>query len=127
MTTQELSELCVEWQKILRLEFWDVAIRFARAREFELKGSQGECSWTLSSALATIKILDPVDYPESPFKQDMEKTLVHELLHLHFAAVDKTVVGSLEETMLERTIDHIARALVSLKRQGREVSLCGND
>ena len=119
MTNDELQMLCSEWQERLRLKHWDVALRIARASEFETKESQGECTWTLSTALAAIKILDPIDYPETPFPQDMEKTLVHELLHLKFCEFDNTNRGSLSETMMERTIDHIARLLVTLNREGK--------
>ena len=120
-TEDELIKLCREWQECLRLEFWSIALRIARAREFDLENSQGECHWTLSTAVATIKILDPADYPITPFKQDMEKTLVHELLHLHFCSFDTTEPKSLAESMMERTIDHLARALVTLKREAKEV------
>jgi len=115
----ELIDLAREWQERLRLEHWEVALRIARSRDFDQKDSQGECCWTKSTALAIIKILDPVDYPESPFKFDMEEVLVHELLHLHFCEFDLTEKNSHEEIMLERTIDHIAKALVKLKRGGR--------
>lgn len=51
-----------------------------------LDGCNGECEWQLKTKIATIRILDPIDYPENLIiEQDMEKTLVHELLHLHFA------------------------------------------
>lgn len=120
-TEDELIMLCREWQGRLRLEFWSVALRIARAREFELTDSQGECRWTITTALATIKILNPIDFPDSPFKQDMEKTLVHELLHLHFCAFDNTLAGSMEEKLMERSIDHLARALVMLKRETKDV------
>ena len=114
---EEIVSLCFEWQRELRLQHWEIAVKIARECEFETKNAQGECRWTLSTAQATIKIIDSVDYPSSPFKQDMEKTLVHELLHLHFASFDETKNGSLEEVMLERCIDHISKALVNLKRK----------
>lgn len=118
MDIGEMENLCSEWKNRLRLQQWEVAIRIARQKEFEDKNSQGECHWTLSTALATIKILDPIDYPDTPFAQDMEKTLVHELLHLKFCDFAKTETGSLEDVMMERAVDHLARALVELKRSG---------
>lgn len=116
-TEQQLIDLCREWQKILKLEHWEIALHVSRARDFAVEGRCGECSWVLSTALATMRIIDPVDYPESPFKQDMELILVHELLHLHMCPFDLTKQDSLEETMMERAIDHIAKALVNLKRE----------
>lgn len=118
-TEEQLIGLCREWQERLRLEYWDVALKVARVQEFKLKEAQGECTWTLETACAIIRIVDPLDYPKTPFKQDMEATLVHELLHLHFAHFDNTAKGSLDEMMMERSIEHIARALVKLKRENQ--------
>ena len=116
-TEDELVDLCREWQETLRLQHWDVALRVSRATEFTGKERSGECSWVLPNAHATIKILDHIDYPETPFKQDMEQILVHELLHLHICPFDLTKAESLEDTMMERAVDHIAKALVLLKRR----------
>jgi hypothetical protein len=116
-TEDELIKLCQEWQERLRLEHWEIALRIARVKDFTLKDCSGECNWTQSIAQATIRILDPLDYPCSPFKQDMECILVHELLHLHFCPFDETKDQSLENIMLERAIEHIAKALVKLKRE----------
>lgn len=121
LTEEQLIELCKYWQKRLRLEHWDIFLRIARAREFELKDAQGECRWVQSSALATIKILDHVDWPQTPFEHDMEKTLVHELLHLHFCPFDDCLDSdNLKDIMLERAIDHIAKALVEEKRKNEQ-------
>ena len=114
-TEDELVDLCREWQERLRLEHWDIALRIARACDFTNEGD-AEITWVLSKAKAIMKILDPVDYPAGPFKQDMEISLVHELLHLHFAPFDHSTDGSMENTMMERATDHIAITLVNLKR-----------
>ncbi|MDR3561248.1 MAG: hypothetical protein P4N59_07410 [Negativicutes bacterium] len=113
---EDLVKMCREWQEVLQLEFWEVAVRIARAHEMKLEG-QAEVTWVLQKACAKLTMLDPVDYPEGPFKQDMEISLVHELLHLHFAAVDNFETSSLECKMMERAVDHIAKALVKLKRK----------
>lgn len=115
---EELKKLCQEWQERLRLQHWTIALTISREKDFKLVGAQGECCWTQSTALATIKLIDPIDYPESPFKYDMEIVLVHELLHLHFCPFDDcTDINDLKDIMLERAIDHIARALVETKRK----------
>lgn len=113
----ELVDLCREWQERLRLEHWDVALRVARVKEFK-HPCNAESYITLDQALCAILIIDQTDYPETPFKRDMEVDVVHELLHLHFQPFDNFEHDSLEHTMLERAIDHIAKALVKLKREG---------
>lgn len=112
-------DLCRWWQEQLYLEHWEVALRISRAREMNKEG-QAEIQWVYPKATATMSILNPVDYPPSPFKQDMEKSLVHELLHIHFAPFDTHPDGSLEHQMLERAIDQIAKTLTNLKRGGKK-------
>lgn len=115
-TEKELQKLCREWQKRLRLQDWDVKVFVKRESQFINENAAGECSWQLAKKLAVIRILDPIDYGSNlAWPQDQEATLVHELLHLHFApfaAKDDTP----EDTAQEQAIDLIARALVELKR-----------
>jgi hypothetical protein len=117
LTEEELRAKCAEWQRILRLQDWDVVVSIDRARDMTLSEVDGECEWTLASKQARIRILDPMDFPpDSKWPQDMEQILVHELLHLHFAPFDRFERGSLEHVAMEQAIDLIASALVKLKR-----------
>jgi len=116
VTNEQLTELCTEWKERLGLQAWQVGIAFARHYEMELRG-QGECSWTLDKLQAYIRILDPADYePNETFPQDIEKTLVHELLHLMFAPFD-TERGTSEYGVQHQAIELLSRALVNLKRE----------
>lgn len=117
LTEQELKEKCLEWQKILNLQDWDIKPGIYRNSRFETVGSQAECNWVLKKKMATIRIVDPVDYPNNiQWPQDMEQSLVHELVHLHIAPFDESKSGSLEEIMMEQATDLIAKAMVKLKR-----------
>ncbi len=51
---------------------------------------------------------------------DLEETLVHELLHLTCAPFEPEH-GSLAHTLMEQTIDMLAKTLVRLKRGGVDV------
>lgn len=120
-TNEEAQDACKEWQKILRLQDWAVKVFIKRARDMSLEGGQGEVHWGLQSKSASILLLDPLDYPPGlRQEQDMEKTLVHELLHLHSAPFDNFEYESLENTALEQAIDLTAEALVELKRGAKE-------
>lgn len=117
LSAEQLKRLCGEWQKVLRLQHWDVALEIARRGDLELANCTGTCRPTQPTALAIIKLLDPIDYENDIFPYDMELVLVHELLHLHFCPFDDcTDVNDLKDIMLERAIEHIARALVETKR-----------
>lgn len=118
LTEDEITVLCAEWQQILGLQDWDVKPGIYRASRFNVAEAQAECNWTLKKKTALIRILDPTDYPENiMWPQDLEQSLVHELLHLHMAPFDDTKSGSPEEIMMEQATDLIAKALVRLKRQ----------
>jgi hypothetical protein len=116
MTEQELTTLCIEWQKILSLQDWRMVVRIKRMRDMP-EGMQGSVNITWTRKEAVISILDPIDYPlDCTWEQDMEQVLVHELLHLHYAE-DKDVDEDDERHIaLEQGIQMTAWALVDLKR-----------
>jgi hypothetical protein len=118
-TDADLQTLCAEWQKTLRLQDWDVKVRIVRRSQFRISDAQGECEWLLPKKTALIHIVDPIDYPpNSVWEQDMERTLVHELLHCHMAGFDDFEYGSPKDVAVEQAVESIAKALVSLKRKG---------
>ncbi|MBX9601252.1 MAG: hypothetical protein K2X35_09615 [Bryobacteraceae bacterium] len=117
MTEAMLRERCRFWQALLRLQDWDVFVRLVD----ELPGSAlGRCWWLDEKEIATIRILrpercDPARVPE----QDVEVTLVHELLHLHFAAFTAEN-NTPQATAQEVAINRCAQALVGLDRARRK-------
>ena len=83
MKPNELQSLCRKWQKILRLQDWDIQIKYVRHWELE-DNCQGNVIYKTARNEAVIKILVESDYPDDyeGFPQDQECTLVHELIHL---------------------------------------------
>lgn len=130
LTADQLQERCLYWQERLRLRDWDVVVEVVRAARLQAPGAgflDGGCDWTLANKTAYIRILDPVDYPESAFEpQDMEQTLVHELLHLHFGPFFGELVTSetqdLTQIAKETAIEMIARALVQVAREQQQAA-----
>lgn len=117
-TQERLDALCREWQGVLRLQDWDVRAAIVRARDMELERVGGECIWVLEKREAAVHLLDPVDWhPDDP-PQDIEKDLVHELQHLHFAPFMSRDKDSLTAKTQEQAIESIAKALMTLKRAG---------
>lgn len=78
----------------------------------------GLCTTRLKLLEAWIDIRHPDEVdPESLLPYDMEKTLVHELLHIHFAPFfEDDPSQKLKNLAQEQAIENIARALVKLKR-----------
>lgn len=115
LTDEQLQERLTYWQKVLRLQDWDIRASIVRAWEMECHGA-GENQWQTSTKTSLIRICDQVDWPPSQWPQDMEETLVHELLHLHMAAFQPEH-GTLEHTMMEQAICCIATGMVTLHRE----------
>lgn len=112
----ELQTACEEWQKRLRLQDWIVKATISRSSDMK-NGTQGHVNWVLQKKMATITVIDPIDYPtDSMHQQDMEQTLVHELLHLHFAPFDDEV-DTPKEVAIEQATDCIAFSLINLHRE----------
>jgi hypothetical protein len=116
-----LEELLEEWKSILHLEQWDISLRIRRQKDFLEGDNQGEITFNRVECQAIIHILDPIDWVDILFNQDMEKTLVHELLHIIYADFEPEDSDSLQYTLWHRSIDSMARVLVSLKRKGEAV------
>ena len=115
MTQVELDNLVSYWQGMLRLRDWDVKINLVRGRDLD-QNTGGNCEWVLKRRTALIKILDPIDYPpEIQWPQDIEETIVHELLHLHFAPFDHTTDDA-DDIAREQAISMIASGFVGLRR-----------
>jgi hypothetical protein len=103
---------------------WDVYIKFCRGRDMSIPDVAGSCNWTLTKREASLRILDPIDYPDDVVvDQDVERTVVHELLHLHFAPfMEDYKPDDLEHIAKEQAIETIAKTLVNLKRETEAVS-----
>lgn len=114
MDQKTLEALLAEWQPRLGLADWDVVVKLRRIFDLNRSDVAGQCNWTLSNKTALVGVLDPNDYDSDYVRpHDVEKTLVHELLHLHFAPFCE--IGA-ETYQHEQAIEAIARALVGVKR-----------
>lgn len=100
------------WQRRLRLQDWHVTVEVVRGRKLD-DLNLGECHSNLENKEAKIFLRDPIDYdPQSMIPSHPERTLVHELLHLHCLPFDPKN-NTLEATALEQAINCIASALVT--------------
>ena len=116
MYVEELITLCNKWQERLGLLHWDIGLRICRAEEMPLKNKRATIEISLETECALISMLDSADYPDTPFKLDMEVSLVHELLHIPMKYIADPKARSLEDIHLEAFIERIARLLVQLSK-----------
>lgn len=130
LTIEQLTERLEYWQHRLCLDHWVIELRIVGAGE--IPGS-GQCETLLTKHRARISLLKHELHPEDCPPYDMEQVLVHELLHIHFAAWDswtdndaKTCMSETEEAVcIEQPIERISWVLVELNRafQANEAQL----
>lgn len=119
LTNDQLQERLVYWQEKLRLQDWLIEVSVKRGRDM-LEESVACINWALGKKMATISILDPVDYPPNSMgSRDMENDLVHELLHLHFAPINDHFSddNNIYTTFEEQAIESIAFGLIEAERK----------
>jgi len=115
LTIEQLrAEYLPKWTRILRLQDWNIDISVKRERDMFTAAVGGCVNFHFEKRHAIIQILDPIDFdPDTPCKpdQDMEQTLVHELLHLHLTQWKED-----HKPFEEQAIHAIAQALILLDR-----------
>lgn len=119
LNEEELQERLKYWQEKLRLQDWIVEVQISRGKDM-MEDTCACVDYTLSKKMASVKILDPIDYPDDVMgERDMENDLVHELLHLHFAPINEHFNDDNEiySTFEEQAVESIASGLISAERK----------
>jgi len=112
---QYVNEKLAVWQRRLKLEAWQISVRQARGSDLKPK-TLGAIRWDKGKKTAVIWVLDPADY-QLPFQEmldDMELTIVHELVHLELASAPRSEASRGSE---EHAVNGIADALLGLDRR----------
>lgn len=102
------------WQDRMNLKDWKIRAQLVRADQLEPK-TLGNIRWDTDVKTATISVLSPADYtlPPQAMLDDMEFTVVHELVHLELASLPRSEASRRVE---EHAVNEIAAALLKLAR-----------
>jgi hypothetical protein len=103
------------WQQRLNLQDWRLAV--VQSHPVELKPETlGNIHWDKDNRSATIHVLAVSDYKTAcpAALEDMELTVVHELIHLTLAPLRSASTNRGDE---ERAVNQIADALLKLERK----------
>jgi hypothetical protein len=125
MTIDELRDRCTYWQKVLRLQDWEITVEYVRNAATDDTWWGRILRWNVDARTAVIQLVEPTsfsmeDYPYGHF--DLEDTLVHEMLHIYTegilgrgsdASMSRT---SAENHFAEQMCDALSAALVKLGR-----------
>lgn len=110
-----VRERLAVWQDRLKLKDWQISIVMAHRSDLKPK-TLGATHWDKDKKCASILVLDPSDYtlPFRDILNDLELTIVHELVHLDLAALPRSEASRSNE---EHAVNRLADALLSLDRQ----------
>jgi hypothetical protein len=108
-----LQGLCDRWQKKLRLQDWRLTVRYSTPGE--VIDCRGFVNSYPNLKAADIIILDQTSELAEKFDfttfEKLQHTLVHELLHLHFAPFKHQTISSLHNTLEEQIVECLSQAL----------------
>ena len=110
-----IEDLLREWQERLRLLDWDIRVE-ENVEVYGMDDNQGFVEFAEPNKEAVISLLDPSQFvKDSYFTYDVERTLVHELLHLKLCLIDKSE-SETQNRLVHQIIEDLAKALIDAKR-----------
>lgn len=91
------------------------------------RGTLGNVHWDAEKKTAVIRVLDAADYGR-PFRatlEDMEFTVVHELVHLELTSLTRNFKSRSEESFSqeEQAVNRLSDALLQLDRVDQSTGL----
>lgn len=103
------------WQQRLNLADWKIRVNLVRARKLE-PNTLGNVHWDLDEKEAAVGVLSTYDYtlPFQAMLDDMEVTVVHELVHIQLASLPRSTASRGQE---EHAVTELTRALLQLAKQ----------
>jgi hypothetical protein len=102
------------WQERLNLKDWDIRFQLVRTDKLEPK-TLGNINWDADVKVAKISVLSTYDYklPYRDMLDDMEFTVVHEMVHLQLASLPRSEASRRVE---EHAVNELASALLKLAK-----------
>ena len=112
---QFVNERLSVWSKRLNLDGWQISVVMTRRDDLKAN-TLGGIRWDKTKKSAVIKVQDASDYrlPLEEMLNDMEFTIVHELVHLELASLPRSEASRSSE---EHAVNQIADALLRLDRK----------
>jgi hypothetical protein len=113
--SRHLDDKLTLWRERLKLQDWQVFFVFTRRADLKSR-TLGGIRWDKKKKTAVISVLDPSEYrtPLREMLDDMEFTVVHELVHLQLASLPRSEASRSSE---EHAVNRITEALLTLDRQ----------
>lgn len=117
-TQADLDEKLSYWKKVLKLQDWWIEAAICRCQDMGDEKTAGEVDVKMPFRMAKIWLRDPMDYSERRWVPiDLERVLVHELLHIHFESLWTKERDTSCHIPEEQVINAITDALIELERK----------
>ncbi|PWU01365.1 MAG: hypothetical protein C5B51_22900 [Terriglobia bacterium] len=110
-----VNERLAVWQQRLNLQDWRINVVMSHPSELKPR-TLGNIHWDADKRSAVIRVLDASDYNMTfrDMLDDMEFTVVHELIHLELSSLPRSEASRRDE---EHAVNQIAEALLKLDRK----------
>jgi len=110
-TEEELQKCFLKWQPRLGLSDWNIGVALVDNTDLDGVAGESEVQWV--NKCGTISILKKEYIPDDLLiKQPHEETLIHEMLHFKFFALQETSREEhFYEMMQHQLLEEIAKAL----------------
>lgn|SRR5581483_2982192 len=114
MAEPYVGERLAIWQQRLKLDDWKISILMAHPSDLKPK-TLGNIHWDAEKKSAIIRVLNASDYQLGcrDMLDDMEFTVVHELIHLELSSLPRSEASRRDE---EYAVNQLADALLKLDR-----------
>ena len=107
------------WREKLGLTDWTIKFEYnVEPEDMVVEESCGCTSWQESTKTARIQILRPDRYGDRVAPFDVEKTIVHELLHLKLTLISSEC-DAMQERVAHQLIDELAKSFVNARRDNK--------
>jgi hypothetical protein len=121
-----LDQRLTRWQERLKLQDWTITLVMSHPGDLR-RGTLGNVHWDADKKTAMIRVLDAADYGR-PFRstlQDMEFTVVHELVHLELTSLTRNFKSRSEESFSEeeQAVNRMSDALLQLDQADQSARL----
>ena len=113
------ESVCRQWQKILRLEDWDIQVDIRSSVDMRLTNSLATVERFGRKRRAHIELLDPREFRQADNTGDLdvESSIVHELLHIYTQPMMRKCPKDSELEAEEQAIHAISMALLKAARR----------
>jgi hypothetical protein len=103
------------WQQRMNLRAWNIKLNMVRRDALKPK-TLGGIHWDSSIMEATVEVMSTYDYKltHQEMLDDMEFTVVHELVHLQLSSLPRSEASRSAE---EHAVNEIAATLIKLAKQ----------